>query len=207
MRMPDATRTPFVTEVLAACDKVRSGPFALSCQWAVELGRQYPGDIGAVCSLLLNCITLQPGQALFLAAGNLHAYLRGVGIELMASSDNVLRGGLTPKHIDVDELLRVLDFNQGPVSVLEPEASKTGEHVYTTPAPEFRLSHLMLTEKAFQPERHGPEILLVTEGQATVSAPDQSWALKKGQSLFVSAADSAYAISGAGKVFRATVNA
>ncbi|BDH56299.1 hypothetical protein MTP03_12380 [Tsukamurella sp. PLM1] len=74
------------------------------------LGERYPDDAGVLAALLLNRVVLEPGQALYLAAGNLHAYVSGAAVEVMANSDNVLRGGLTPKHVDVPELLRVLDF-------------------------------------------------------------------------------------------------
>src|SRR6201999_3884389 len=87
-----------------------SGEFAAEAKTVLELGERYPGDAGVLAALLLNRISLAPGETIFLTAGNLHAYLRGVGVEIMANSDNVLRGGLTPKHVDVPELLRVLDF-------------------------------------------------------------------------------------------------
>ena len=91
---------------------VRSGAteFVAEAKTVLELGERYPGDAGVLAALLLNRITLQPGESIFLPAGNLHSYLHGVGMEVMANSDNVLRGGLTPKHVDVPELLRVLDF-------------------------------------------------------------------------------------------------
>ena len=91
---------------------VRSGKkqFAAEAKTVLELGERYPGDAGVLASLLLNRMSLQPGEGIYLPAGNLHTYLHGVGIEVMANSDNVLRGGLTPKHVDVPELLRVLDF-------------------------------------------------------------------------------------------------
>ena len=94
---------------------VRSGKkkFAAEAKTVLELGERYPGDAGVLASLLLNRITLNPGEAIYLPAGNLHTYLHGVGVEVMANSDNVLRGGLTPKHVDVPELLRVLDFTPG----------------------------------------------------------------------------------------------
>ena len=84
--------------------------FAAEAKTVLELGERYPGDAGVLAALLLNRITLRPGEGIYLPAGNLHTYLHGVGIEVMANSDNVLRGGLTPKHVDVPELLRVLDF-------------------------------------------------------------------------------------------------
>ena len=98
----------------------------------LELAERYPGDAGVLAALLLNRVTLAPGEALYLPAGNLHAYLSGAGVELMANSDNVLRGGLTPKHVDVPELLRVLDFHAQPPPVLTGVAD--GDWVrYDTP--------------------------------------------------------------------------
>ena len=104
----------------------------------LELGERYPGDAGVLAALLLNRVTLAPGEALYLPAGNLHTYLYGVGVEVMANSDNVLRGGLTPKHVDVPELLRVLDFtpSRRPSSPGWPRAAWVR---YDTPAEEFLL--------------------------------------------------------------------
>ncbi|MDT5130043.1 MAG: mannose-6-phosphate isomerase, partial [Mycobacterium sp.] len=92
-----------------AVNYLRSGEttFTAEAKTVLELGERYPGDAGVLASLLLNRITLAPGEGIYLPAGNLHAYLHGVGFEVMANSDNVLRGGLTPKHVDVPELLRV----------------------------------------------------------------------------------------------------
>src|SRR5919197_561897 len=83
-----------------------------------ELAEAYPGDVGVVTALLLNLVHLEAGEAIFIPAGNLHAYLRGVAVEVMANSDNVLRGGLTPKHVDVPELLRLLHFGSGPPPIV-----------------------------------------------------------------------------------------
>src|SRR5471030_1105475 len=98
----------------------------------------YTGDIGIVTALLLNLLQLAPGEAIYLSAGNMHAYLQGMGMEIMANSDNVLRGGLTPKHVDVAELSRVLNFHTGPVGVLQGEQQDSAR-VYRTNAPEFEL--------------------------------------------------------------------
>ena len=126
-----------------AWSKVRAGgEFTAEYRTALELGERYPGDPGVLASLLLNRITLQPGQALYLPGGNLHAYLSGVGIEIMANSDNVLRGGLTPKHVDVPELMKVLDFPPVTSRCCTAIPVCTGEAVYPTPALEFRLSRL-----------------------------------------------------------------
>src|SRR4029079_11128889 len=128
-----------------AIDYVRSGEkeFAAEARTVLELGERYPGDAGVLASLLLNRLTLRPGEGIYLPAGNLHTYLHGVGIEVIANSDNVLRGGLTPKHVDVAELLRVLDFTPAKESALHPNTIEDGmELVYDTPAPEFTVSVL-----------------------------------------------------------------
>src|SRR5206468_2290429 len=106
-------------ELLDACvAHVRAhGEFERECRTILQLGEGYPGDAGVLAALLLNRLVLRPGEAIFLPAGNLHAYLSGAGVEILANSDNVLRGGLTPKHVDVPELLRVLDFRYGDMTV------------------------------------------------------------------------------------------
>lgn len=93
---------------------------------AAALAAEYPDDPGIVISLLLNRVTLARGEALYLPSGNIHAYLDGLGVELMAASDNVLRGGLTPKHIDVPELVSVLDFTPVPVPYLRAVVPGSG---------------------------------------------------------------------------------
>lgn len=190
-----------VDDVIAAC---RAHPLVIEAAWATRLADLYPGDVGAACSLLMNLVELAPGEALYLPAGNLHAYLRGAGVEVMASSDNVLRGGLTPKHIDVPELLRVVDFSGGPVPVVRPRAEPGGEEIYDTPAPEFRLSRIALRrDTPFSPARRGPEILLCTGGELAVGG----LRLASGQAAFVPAGDPPYEASGEGTLFRATPGA
>ena len=94
----------------ACCTCKEHGPFDLECRTVLELGEPYPGDVGVLAALLLNRLVLGPGEAVYLSPGSLHAYLRGTAVEILANSDNILRCGLTPKHVDVPELLRVLDF-------------------------------------------------------------------------------------------------
>lgn len=161
-----------------------------------KLNAKYPGDIGVLGALLLNHLTLEPGEALYLGAGNLHAYLEGTGVELMANSDNVLRGGLTPKHVDVAELVSVLEFVDGPPRVLEPQGAPEG--VYETPVPDFRLSRISL-EGTHALAAGLPQILLCTAGSAQVGAVT----LAAGGSLFI-AADTAVTLTGRATVFRAT---
>jgi mannose-6-phosphate isomerase len=206
--MSEAARRDTVTSTLEACARHRDGgEFARECGWVVQLGGLYPGDIGVVLALLLNLVELAPGQAIYLPAGNLHAYLRGVGVEIMANSDNVLRGGLTPKHVDPPELLRVLTFANEPIPVLQPRSGAI-EQTYETPAPEFRLSRLELRGSGtFRAERrHGPEILLCVAGRAlALSSQGDTHDLAQGAAVFVPASDRDYELRGDGTIFRAAV--
>jgi mannose-6-phosphate isomerase len=189
----------FVETVITAA-RTHSGKWEKECATAIELHKLYAADIGVVSALLLNCLELQPGEAIYLPAGNLHAYLGGLAVEVMASSDNVLRGGLTPKHVDVAELLKVLDFRSGPVAVLTPEG--VGEQVYVTPAPEFRLSRFVLDGRSVQPPRRGAEVLVCTEGRVTAGSLE----LRPSDSVFIAASEGLYGLAGTGVVYRATVN-
>lgn len=207
LTIPSSLLEPLLNGVLAACVRlVRDGsPFTKEYRTALELGERYPGDPGVLASLLLNRVTLQPGEALYLSAGNLHAYLAGVGIELMANSDNVLRCGLTPKHVDVPELMKVLDFSAGDVEVLTGDEVRPGELVYRTPVPEFRLSRLTLSGQQLDLSHDGPQVVLVVAGAAVVTDADGvAVDVARGQSVWVAAGDSAVSITGSGTAFRAT---
>jgi mannose-6-phosphate isomerase len=199
-----------------AVSYLRSGEttFAAEAKTVLELGERYPGDAGVLAALLLNRITLAPGEGIYLPAGNLHAYLHGVGFEVMANSDNVLRGGLTPKHVDVPELLRVLDFTPTDESVIRPEIVGDGtELVYDTPAPEFAVSVLRLDSdhlghEVDAPAHHdGPQILLCTEGAVTVHAKSNLLALERGAAAWVAADDGPIRLVAEqpAKLFRVTV--
>ncbi|MER8048172.1 mannose-6-phosphate isomerase, class I [Streptomyces sp. NPDC094032] len=167
-----------------------------------QIAHHYPNDPGVIAAMLLNPVTLQPGEALFLGAGVPHAYLDGLGVEIMANSDNVLRCGLTPKHVDVPELLRVVRFEPMDPGILRPEASPAGEEVYDTPIDEFRLSRFVRAEGAAPTALTAatPQILLATAGRPVVAGT----ALAPGESVFVPAGETTE-LSGTGTVFRATV--
>ncbi|CAL9471119.1 Mannose-6-phosphate isomerase [Streptomyces sp. enrichment culture] len=186
-----------VEEAAAACDRLGGAyaPYA-------DIAHHYPGDPGVIAAMLLNHVRLQPGEALYLGAGVPHAYLSGLGVEIMANSDNVLRCGLTPKHVDVPELLRIVRFHAADPGVLRPEAAPDGEEVYETPIDEFRLSRYVLPEAgaAHDLTRPTPQILLCTAG--TVRAGEHD--LTPGASVFVPAGEKAE-VSGSGTLFRATV--
>jgi mannose-6-phosphate isomerase len=160
----------------------------------LELSERYPGDAGVLAALLLNRVTLAPGEALYQGDGVLHAYLSGACIELMANSDNVLRGGLTPKHVDVPELLRLLDFGAGPPPIV-PGATDGALTRYDTVAEEFRLWRLHWSEAnagdVVSLPDGGPRVLLCTSGEAKVSVGSgRSLCLRRGESLWLDAADS-----------------
>ena len=123
-----------------------------------------------VASLLLRHAVLEPGEAVFMPAGGLHAYLHGTGVELLANSDNVVRAGLTPKHIDVAELLKLTDPAVA-VPVLDPRALGGGLFVYDSPAPEFRLYRAELGDREIiLPGADGARIMLCIEGAAALRA-------------------------------------
>ena len=178
-------------------------------RWILRLNEEYPGDIGVVCPLILNLVHLQPGEAFFTQAGVLHAYLEGVGIELMANSDNVLRGGLTKKFIDVPELLRILDFEPTRFRKAAVRRTKDGAYEYESPADEFLLSRICMRGKNVHEERDNRSvfILLCTEGRISLQAPrkGEEMAIKKGDSVLIPASTGSYRISGHGVLFRASV--
>ena len=171
----------------------------------VELAGRYPTDVGVVCALFMNRVTLQPGDAVFLAAGNLHAYLRGTGVEIMASSDNVLRGGLTVRRVDVDELLKILDTTPGPVPYVTPVARDDVETVYPVPVPDFALSRLSLrAEQPYELPSGRPQILLVVDGAVEVAQGGSARTLVRGQAGFLPAGDPTAVVTGAATAFLAT---
>jgi mannose-6-phosphate isomerase len=202
MQAPAEERRELADVTAAACRARQSTParFVREYGWAVRLADLYPGDVGLVSALLLNLLRLEPGEAIHLPAGNLHAYLSGTGVEIMASSDNVLRGGLTPKHVDVPELLRVLDFEPLAVAPLRP-AARGREQVYVTPTREFELSYFDLEQAPVEVAITGPEIWLVTSGAARLPELE----LTQGGSVFVPAETSKLQVSGSGRIFRAKV--
>ncbi len=179
--------------------------------WLLTLNDLYPGDVGLASALLLNLVHLEPGEGLYLPAGELHAYLDGTGIEVMANSDNVLRGGLTPKHIDVAEMLATLTFGAGTPEVLSPREMGRGERSYPTPADEFVLTEIRVGSGAgwTSGQDRSVEILLCVDGSGVLasSGSDATLPVKKGTSLLVPAAVTEYRIDGSVTLFRTAVPA
>ncbi len=192
-----------VTAVVSAA--VTAGGFDAAFDTVRMLADRYPGDPGIVISLLLNRVTLARGEALYLPAGNIHAYLAGLGVELMAASDNVLRGGLTPKHVDVPELLRVLDFTPVDIPYLRPEIPQQGVRVFRPDVPDFVL--VQVEGSATAGDRlvplGGPAIAICTEGSVSISGRS-STTLAQGETLFITPDEGDLTVAGAGELFVAT---
>ena len=198
LTLPATDATALVAPVVAACGVPGSDRHADVRAMAAALGERYPGDAGVVTALLLNLVHLKPGEALFLGAGNLHAYLGGTGVEIMANSDNVLRGGLTTKHIDIPTLLEVVDAR--PIEpVVQRPALVRGIASYDTPVPEFLLDRLDLDGSATV---SGPAILLCTDGAVDAG----SFSLERGAAAWLPAGDGIVELRGRGTVYRAGVN-
>jgi mannose-6-phosphate isomerase len=207
-RPANAAQPTVVGEVVAACARLAAagGPYSAAAAAAVRIAADHPGDLGVVASLLLRHAVLEPGQAMFMAAGGLHAYLKGTGIELLANSDNVVRAGLTGKHLDVPELLALLDPSVE-VPVLAPRTLADGIAWFDTPAPEFRLYVVDLVGNTVPLPGEGPRILLCTKGSAVLrSESGQRVEIGRGGSCFVSAADGAVSCTGQAHLFLATTH-
>ena len=212
---PQAQIDSLIPRVLeGAVAYIRSGAkeFAAESRAVLELGERYPGDAGVLAALLLNRISLKSGEGIFLPAGNLHSYLQGIAMEVMANSDNVLRGGLTPKHVDVPELLRVLDFT--PVTDARVATTRDGiELTYDTPTAEFAGSVLTfdgehLGHEVDAPCRHdGPQILVCIEGSVVVRSKSDEVRMQRGSAAWVAADDGPIRVEAAhpARLFRTTV--
>jgi mannose-6-phosphate isomerase len=181
---------PIVAAVARRAAGAETGPLH-----AVRLlAGDFPGDIGVVLSLLLNYVRLEPGEAIYLGAGNVHCYVRGTGVEIMANSDNVLRCGLTPKHIDVPELLRITDFRE-----LADPRRPSSHGRFDVPVPDFSLTRIEVDEPTGLDDA-GPCVVLCTSGAVTVGGVS----VASGNGAFV-AAGLRTTIAGAGEVFVASV--
>ncbi|MFE4948515.1 mannose-6-phosphate isomerase, class I [Leifsonia sp. NPDC056665] len=173
------------------------------------LAEAFPGDPGIVLALLLNRVALRPGDALYLPAGNIHAYLRGLGVELMAASDNVLRGGLTPKRIDVPELVSILDFAPFAVTPMVRERPAPGVEEFVPDVPDFRLARVEVggDVPSTTVELPGTAIALCTAGDVELRGATGSVRLARGEAAVVTADEGTLTVyAGAGTLFLATPN-
>ncbi len=208
MTIPWDLQRDIVNRVVENAEKRFTGPDSL-IEWMIRLNEGHPGDIGVLSPLFLNLVQLQPQEALFIPEGELHAYLEGVGLEIMANSDNVLRGGLTPKHMDVSELCNILNFEESHVEILTPEIEETGEGFFRTSVAEFMLSIIFLGKDMPYKSavNRSVEIMICIDvkGCITDLGNGDSLNLSKGISFIIPATVRHYQIDGRGTIYKASV--
>ncbi len=192
-----ARRKRVIREALERCGRLGEPEL----EWVAHLARFFPEDIGVIAPAWMNLMRLEPGRTVFLPPGLLHAYIAGVGIELMADSDNVIRGGLTPKHVDAQELMRTVDFTLERAREIPPESSPSGETLYRISERMLGLSFIRTTPQApfHSPIRSGVEILLCLEGEGVLEEnvfPPRRHTLQTGASFLVPAAAPPYRLIG-----------
>ena len=203
-----------VDEVVAACqERAEAGrsPSPRIDRFVGLLAEHHPGDPGVVAALLLNPVTLQPGEAMYIPPGTLHAYLHGTGLEVMATSDNVLRAGLTPKKVDAEEVLQCMSVVAAPPVRVAPERQNGTSKAYYAPVDDYELAFTQLDDHgADAPARHpvpgsGPRILLGLDGQMTVESESDHAVLRAGRALFVPASEGRLHAGGHGRFVQASV--
>ncbi|MFW6328629.1 MAG: mannose-6-phosphate isomerase, class I [Alkalispirochaetaceae bacterium] len=209
MGLGEDTKAAILERAVTDCDAAGGGRESPNW-WVSQLSRQYPGDFGALAPLYLNLVVLEPGEALFLGPGMLHAYLEGSGVEIMANSDNVLRAGCTEKHVDVEELIKVLSFEPGGAEQITPVGIAPGVELFRTAAPEFELLRVSLDGDPRRIERgsaDAPMILFALAGRLEVCEEGgEAHPVTPGESLFVTPGGEALEVRGAGTLCCATVS-
>lgn len=196
-----------MTDVAAAViDRARTAAPSPDTDTVAQVATAYGPDPGVLVALLLNRVDLMPGEALFLDAGHLHAYLSGLGVETMATSDNVLRGGLTSKHVDVPGLIDVVSFEPSLPHHIVAEVTAQGGVVvrsYRVPVPDFSLHEIVAVDGSRTMDFSGPGVLVVVEGELTVAVAQESLSLRRGDAAF-QAAGGALHLAGTGRAFLTT---
>lgn len=201
---PEHDRAALVDAVVAA-DVPEA--FAPQSELVRYLACHFPGDPGVVVALLLNHVILQPGEAIWMPAGNLHAYLRGCGVEIMAASDNVLRGGLTRKHVDVPELLRVLRYETLADPVLAPVEVADGVVTWPVPVNDFALHRVCLDDRVRMARltMPGPRVVLCIEGEVVADDGRGAVRIGSGQGAVGAAEAGPLTLTGSGEAYVASV--
>lgn len=201
-----------IDDTLAACvEELQSlgatGRFEPEAELAQSLVNAYPGDPGVLVALTMNQIHLAANEAVFLPAGVIHAYLSGLGVEVMAASDNVLRGGLTPKHIDVEELIEVIDFSAGGTNLVQRREVAAGLTAYPVAVDDFQLYRVEVSGENLLADfaLPGESIFLCTAGEVAISnSKDERVVLKRGEAAYASGEAKHFTIAGSGTAFLAT---
>ena len=207
MTMEKAKQSKIVKETVAFAERRKEQEPVWT--WVAKLNEEYPLDVGVLSPAFLNLVKLEPQQAMYLPAGELHAYLEGAGIELMANSDNVLRGGLTAKHIDAQELLSILNFTEINLTILQPQKVASGEAFYPTGTAEFVLSIVEVSGRSpfLGALKRSVEMMICTKGEAKITdlGDGETTGLTRGTSIIVPAAVEQYRIEGEATLYKAAV--
>ncbi len=204
MAVDPQRRTPIVVAAAAAAAGRAADPStdpsdARAYAWVARLALLHLGDVGALAPLLLQTVTLEPGEALAMPSRTLHAYLAGAGVEIMGSSDNVLRGGLTSKHVDVDALVDLVRFEARPLPFVEPEQVAPKVEMYDSGVDSFRLLHAEVTQGGpVAVPASGPRLALVTSGMVELHAGGGSLMVAPGHAAYVSAECGPLELTGTG---------
>ncbi len=187
-------------------DRLRRGdsPSEHTDAIALRIADHYPDDRGILASLLLNPVTLSAGEAMYVPAGCVHAYLSGLAVEVMASSDNVVRAGMTPKHVDARTLLDIIDVRPAPPIRLAPERSRPGVEVFYAPVEDFEMAVITVAGNAIELGGSGPRVVLAIEGKTAIVQSGKRLVLTSTEAVFVSDRENV-SVSGHGRVVRASV--
>jgi mannose-6-phosphate isomerase len=194
LEWPESERAALVDAVVAAGDPL-----------AVRLAQQYPHDVGVVVALLLNHVRLNPGEAIYMPAGNVHAYLAGAGVEIMGASDNVLRAGLTSKPVDPAELMRIVRYEVLAEPTFPGTALGPGLTAWSPPVSEFRLVRGVPEPGAeLTLPGDGPRIVVCLRGEARLRSGSSERVLPAGRAVFVTAGEPPVEVSGPTEVYQAS---
>ncbi len=206
---PPTRRRGLVAEVAAAARRVATNGVeppgvAATCEAVTDLAKRYPDDPGVVAALLLEPVRLAPGEALHVPPGILHCYLRGEGVEVMAASDNVVRGGLTAKPVDVERLLDHVAVDGAAGSVVRP-AARGDEVAYPVPTAAFRLTRIDVTHPLDLEPEPGPQVFLAADGELRVGCGEDVVTLATADAALVAADAGRVHLDGSGRLFRVRV--
>ena len=194
--------------------------FAQACQDRLDAGRSplprldatvralataYPGDPGVIVAFLMNQTQLKPGEAVFLPPGTLHSYQSGLGLEVLANSDNVIRAGLTPKHIDRVSLIEIGEFSAHPTLRIAPEHPSPGISRFYAPVEDFELTIIELSGETLPLVGSGPRLVMSLAGSPTVMTREGELQLERGECALLTSAEGPALTSGSGKLAQIAV--
>ncbi len=189
-----------IAEAVDAGSRAERSGHAENLAALARIAQLHPGDGGLVVALLMNHVVLGRGEAIFLPAGVLHAYLSGLGVEVMAASDNVLRGGLTVKAVDVAELLAILDSAPAPVPIQHPDPD-AAVAAYRVPVPDFALRRVRVEGQPLDIPISGSAIVIATRGEVAVTGDAETRDVPVGGAVFATADERMLRLSGSGEAF------